>query len=303
MVNLDELVETLNEEKVKEEERAAQSSGQADENFLSLNAGHTYLVRLLPNIANKAKTFTSYEEYGFNSINDGKYVRVGRTPKSVGKSDPIKDLQWEEYSKAKASGDEEGMKRSYKLFPQSKQLVNVYIVDNTENPEFNGTVKILRYSSKTGKDGNPISPIFSKIHAAVFGDDKGDIGKRAFDLSASGVSLSIKVKKNSGGWNDYSETSFKYPSDIGLTDVQIKEVYSTTKDLETFIPEVKSESEIKELIAEHWHGRPLGVEESSLSDNSDDEIPMGDSKEKEADLDGDMDDFLDGLELMDSDGK
>lgn len=305
MVNLDELVETLHEE--NDRVAKAQENGEAkqsDENFLSLSAGHTYLLRLLPNVANKAKTFAPYEEYGFKCVNTGHYKYLGQTPTSVGRKDLVRDIQWKTYSEAKDAGDEAEMKRSYSLFPQKKQMVNVYVVENTENPELNGTVKILRYSAKTGKDGSPVSPIFSKIHAAIFGDDKKEIGKRAFDLTANGVSFSIKVKKNSGGWNDYSESSFKFPSDIGLTESQISEIYSSTKDLEKFLPDVKTDSELKELMDIHWFGKaPDSSEEAPLSDDSD-EIDLSPKDSSSAELDDDsMDDFLSGLDLIDDTNK
>lgn len=298
MINLDELVDTLN---VVNESSKEENTKVVDENFLQLSAGHTYTFRLLPNIHNPAKTFTSYEEYGFKSVDGGRYIYAGRTPHSVGKKDIIKDLQWATYSEAKKVGDEVGMKRSYELFPQQKQMVNVYMVDNTENPDLNGTVKILRYSAKTNKDKVPSSPIFGKIYDGIFGSDKSEIGKRAFDLSGDGVNFQIKVEKNAGGWNDYSKSSFKFPSSLGLTEERIAEIYKETKDLETFIPEVKSDEDLKSLLDVHWYGRVSeNSTESSVLD-MDDDIPMHNTSvsiPESKTVSEEMDSFLDGLDML-----
>lgn len=300
LINLDDLVNSLN--KQEEQKRHESDKPIADENFLSFVAGNTYLLRLLPNMANPAsETFVDYEEYGFTSLT-GAYIYAGRTPNSVGRKDIVKDLQWKTYSEGLKNHDEELKKRSYTLFPQKKQMVNVYVIDDPVNPENNGSVKILRYSSKRNKLGEPISPIFAKIYDAVHGDNSKDIGKRAFDLTANGVSLAIKVKKNSGGWNDYSESSFKFPSDLGLSVDEIKGIYGQTKDLSTFIPEVKSDEDLNTILAIHWYGTEVAsTTEESLDLSSgldeDDEIPMGVTGVS-TDINDEMTSFLDGLESL-----
>lgn len=304
LINLDELVSTLTTE--EEKKREGGDKPIADENFLSFKAGHTYLVRLLPNVKNSAKTFTDYEEYGFKGLND-QYIYAGRTPHSIGRKDIIKDLQWKTYSEGKKINDEDMMRRSYQLFAQRKQMVNVYVIDDPVNPENNGTVKILRYSAKTNKDGEAMSPLYAKIHDAVFGDGASDIGKRAFDLTKDGVNFSIKVKKNTGGWNDYAESSFKFPSDLGLSTDEISEIYSQTKDLEEFIPEVKSDEDLQSLLAVHWYGNEEENKDTAevsnySSDDSNDDIPMEfasvASVGSEGSIDDDMDSFLDGIENL-----
>lgn len=299
LINLDELVGTLTEQDVKNREQSERPL--ADDNFLSFEAGHTYLVRLLPNAANTAQTFVNYEEYGFKSIT-GPYIYLGRTPHSIGRKDIIKDLQWKTYQEGLKINDEELKKRSYTLFPQKKQMVNVYVIDNPSNPESNGTVKGLRYSAKTNKAGEPISPIYAKIRDAVFGDNSKDIGKRAFDLSKDGVTFAIKVTKNAGGWNDYSGSAFKFPSDLGLSSEDIARIYGETKDLESLIPEVKTDEELNQLLAEHWYGTSVQETTSSanqtsrnaVDDDDDDLIPMGVTSS----LDDEMGSFLEGLDNL-----
>ena len=300
LIDLDALMNTVNETEVKKKEQENATSA-TDENFLSLKKGNTYLVRLLPNANDPANTFADYDEYGFTSVTGSGYIYAGRTPISVGRKDMVKDLQWQTYSRGKETNDEAMMKRSYTLFPQKKQMVNVYVIDDPSNPDNNGTVKILRYSSKVNKAGEPTSPLYGKIHNSIFGDEKDDIGKRAFDLTGDGVTFAIKVEENQGGWNDYSNSTFKFPSDIGLSESQIKEIYEQTYNLEEFIPEVKTDEELKALLDQHWHGNVSATTNEPVADltnEDDDDIPMdfAEASTKVEELDDDMDDFLDGLE-------
>lgn len=298
LIDLDSLMNTVTEKEVQKKERET-SSSTADANFLSLKKGNTYLVRLLPNQANPANTFADYEEYGFTSVTGSGYIYAGRTPQSVGRKDMVRDLQWATYSKGKEANDEATMKRSYTLFPQKKEMVNVYVIDDPSNPENNGTVKILRYSAKVNKEGVPTSPLYGKIQDSIFGDERDDIGKKAFDLTGAGVTFAIKVEENQGGWNDYSKSSFKFPSDLGLSEAEIAEVYESTQDLEEFIPEALTDEALKALLDQHWYGNTTASPADEVELDSDtDDIPMdfADSDAKVEELDDDMDDFLGELD-------
>lgn len=302
MLDLDNLLDTIEQTENKKRDKA--NENKVDENFLNCKEGHTYIVRLLPYTASPADTFVDYEEYGFPSCIPGQgYVYLGRTPKSVGKDDPVARLQWSTYQEGKETKDDGKMQRSYKLLPQKKRMVNVYVVDDPSNPENNGTVKVLRFSSRLNKDGSPTGHIHKIIESGIFGDNKDEVGKRAFDLTKNGCNLKIKVTKNAGGWNDYSESSFTFPKDLGLNKAQIEEIYSQTKDLNELIPNVKSESEIQSILDVHWYGNKPSVDsEVELDDDDDDQIdltPSNVGKSKVDELEEDMDDFLDGLDLED----
>lgn len=298
MIDLDNLLNKLNEEEVAKKNNR-ENVGKRDENFLSFKAGNAYTVRLLPNVKNPLKTFTDYEEYGFPSVTGQGYIYAGRTARSIGRKDIIKELQWKTFSEGRDSGDVPKKERSYKLFPQEKEMVNVYVVNDPVDPENNGTVKILRYSAKTNKDGEPTSPLFKKIKKGVF--EKPQIGKKAFDLSDKGRNLIIDVSENSGGWNDYSESEFDDASDLGLSEAEIAEILEQTFDLEEFIPEVKSDEEITKLLNEHWYGTVVYDTETETDTETDtDEIPMDFSKDDEVDVDDDVDDFLSDLDDLDN---
>lgn len=297
MLDLDKLVSAITEEASKREE--LKGSTKVDENFLNCKVDNTYEVRLLPYLKNPANTFIDYQEYGWPSVIPGEsYIHAGRTPKSIGRDDFVSRLQWSLYQEGKNSGDDAKCVRSYKLLPQLKQMVNVYVVSDSNNPENNGTVKILRYSSRINKSGACTGDIHRVIQSALFGDNKAEIGKRAFDLTENGCSLRIKVTENAGGWADYGESMFKFPSNLeGLTTSKIKAIYEDAKDLETFIPEVKSDSELRELIDKHWLGTNPSVSSEVIDHDDDDNLPgLGNDAKKAASLDSEFEDFLEGIE-------
>lgn len=300
MLDLDNLLDTIEQ---TENKRKDKESHKADENFLNCKEGFTYLVRLLPYTPSPADTFVDYEEYGFQSCIPGQgYIYLGRTPKSVGKEDPVARLQWATYQEGKADKDDGKMNRSYRLLPQKKRMVNVYVIDDPSNPENNGTVKVLRFSSRLNKEGTPTGHIHKIIESGIFGDNKDEVGKRAFDLTKSGCNLKIKVTKNAGGWNDYSESSFTFPKDLGLTKARIEEIYAEAKDLTSLLPEVKSDAEIQSILDTHWFGNKPSVDsEVNLNDDDDDQIDLSPKKSSVSEIEEDMDDFLDGLDISNDD--
>lgn len=289
MLDLDKVLESIEE---SEEKKAENRERKTDERFLSVEPGETCIVRLLPYLKSPGDTFVDYEEYGWPSVlPNGGYIYAGRTPKSVKRPDPVANAQWALFSEGRDNKDEAKKTRSYKLFPQFKQMVNVYVVKDSKNPENNGTVKILRYSSRLDKNGIATGHLHKVITSALFGDDKAEVGKKAFDLG-NGCSLRIKVFKNAGDWPDYSESKFLFPDDLGLSDAEKKEIYEQVYDLNEFIPEVKSESELKQLLDEHWFGVNASSDSSVIEDDyEDDNLPGLNTEEAEED----MDDFLKGI--------
>lgn len=304
-LNLEEIVGQIKE--VQETKIANEkSSFKVDARILKFKKNCVYTLRLVPYIKNVANTFIDFKEVGFQSRTTGKYIYGGRSPQDAGiKNDLFKKTQWDEFCKAKESGDEVAMKATYKLLPQRKETVNAYLVnvegDDAEAKEKIGTVCAVPYPAQVNRDGEPVSDIYKTIRTAVFGDLSKKIGTKAFDLSPKGRSLIVRVTEKAG-FNNYSGTSFDDAEDLGLTEKQITEILNSAHDLTEFIPEVKSEEEIKSILDTHWFGLSassdddLDTEEeekpkkglSRLLEkvkDKDDEIPMGDSDSEEDELD------------------
>jgi len=211
------------------------NSGSSYRDILKLETNKTYTVRLLPNVANPAKTFFHYFEHGWTSFATGQYVRA-LSLQTFGDRDPIN----EERYKALRLGTEEDKKKAEAVTRGEKWLVNVYVIDDPTNPDNNGTVKMVRYGRQLAKI----------IDQAVNGEDADEFGPRIFDLSKDGCNLKIKVEKQ-GEFPSYVSSRFTSPTDIGLSESKIKEIYGKVHDLERVTP-AKTHDELVEMWNEHF---------------------------------------------------
>jgi len=204
--------------------------------ILRMEADKTYVVRLLPNIKDPAKTFFHFYQHAFNSFATGKFMSVV-SPSSFGERDPISELKY----KLIRTGSDEEKKKAATLAWSERWLVNAYIVDDPTNPDNNGKVKILQF----GKQLHKI------IMRAIDGDDADDLGVKVFSLKADGVNLKITCETQ-GGFKTYTSSKFSMPRAIdGVTDKNIDEILGTMHDLEKINP-VKSYDDLKKILDEHF---------------------------------------------------
>lgn len=206
-------------------------------NILSMKVGNTYTVRLLPNVEAPDKTFFHYYTVGWESFATGQYVQ-SVSPQSFGERDPILEARYRIY---KHGTDDE--KEKIKAVRRSeKWLVNAYVVDDTENPENNGQIKIIRYGKQLDKI----------IRRAIDGEDSDEFGAKVFDLGPDGVSLKIEVESQ-GEYPTYVSSRFTgAKSDLGLSDEKMKEIYAGVHSLED-VYQVKSYEELEKMFEEHYN--------------------------------------------------
>lgn len=203
--------------------------------IMKLETGKTYTVRLLPNITTPEKSFFHYFEHGWTSFATGQYVRA-LSLQTYGDRDPIS----EERFKAARLGTDEDKKKAETVRRGEHWMVNAYVIDDPTNPENNGQVKIIRYGKQLAK----------VIDQAINGEDADEFGPKIFDLSKNGCSLKIKVEKQ-GDYPSYVSSRFTSPTDLGLSEAKIKEVYSKVHDLERVLT-AKSHDELLEMWNEHF---------------------------------------------------
>jgi hypothetical protein len=210
------------------------NNGLAD--IIQLKPGNTYTVRLLPNVVEPKKTFFHHFVHGWNSFETGKYVSA-LSPSTFGERDPIAE---ERYKILRNGTDEE--KEKVKAIRRTEQwFINVYVIDDPQNAENNGKVKVLRY----GKQLHTI------INNAISGDDAEEFGSKIFDLTKEGVNFKIKVEKQ-GDFPSYTSSRFTTAGrDLGLSKDKQEEIYNSIKDLET-IYRLKTTDELKQMFDEHY---------------------------------------------------
>jgi hypothetical protein len=212
-------------------------SGSNFKDFLKLEPGHTYVVRLLPNIKDPEKSFFHYYSHGWQSLATGKYIGA-MSPTTFGDRDPISEASLA----IRKKGTDEEKEKAKALNRKENWLVNVFVVSDPKTPENNGKIKIVRYGRQLHKI----------IMDAIEGDDAAEFGDKIFDLSSNGCSLKIKVEKNQGGYPTYVSSRFASPSDIGLTEPQQEAIYKGVFDLSTIQP-VLSYEQLKEMLDTHYY--------------------------------------------------
>lgn len=203
--------------------------------IMKLETGKTYTVRLLPNVNNPVKTFFHYFMHGWTSFATGEYVQA-LSLQTFGERDPIS----EERYKILRLGNEEEKKKAETVTRGEKWLVNAYVVDDPTNPDNNGTIKMVRFGRQ----------LWKIVDQAINGDDAEEFGARIFDLSKEGCNLKIKVEKQQQ-FPTYVSSRFASPSDLGLSESKINEIYGKIHDLERVVG-TRSYDELVEMWHEHF---------------------------------------------------
>jgi hypothetical protein len=193
-------------------------------------------------------------------------------------------------------GSAEEQEKSAKVMRREQWLVNAYVVNSSDEPESNDSVKILRY----GKQLHKI------ITDAIEGEDADQFGARVFDLTENGCTFRVRCDKQ-GDFPTYVASKFLIPGAVaGLDSKSIPEIYKQVNSLDDTFP-IKSYDEIQEVVDEHLHCRSSTsvVVEKTIETSDpdlDEEVPMGDTpapaateKKKSDDIEI-PEDLLEGLD-------
>lgn len=233
------MFESIKDALNKEENNKA-SSGYAD--ILQLKVGHTYTVRLLPNVNKPKDTFFHYFSHGWTSFANGRYISAV-SPTTFGERDPIA----EERYKIIRMGTEEEKERVKAIRRTEQWLVNVYVIDDPSNPDNNGKVKLLRYGKQLDKI----------VKDAISGEYKDEYGAKIFDLGAGGVNFKIKVEKQAE-FASYTSSRFTtMGADLKLSEDKQKEIYNSVNDLVSVF-KVKTQDELSQMFDEHYLCKQVG---------------------------------------------
>jgi hypothetical protein len=227
---------------------------------------------LLPNVEDPSKTFYHYFSHGWTSFSTGQYV-TALSPMTWGDRDPISEYRMKIFR----SGTTEEKAKSDSIFRRENWLVNVYVVNDPDDPENNDTVKILRF----GKQLHKI------MMEGITGEDSDQFGERIFDLSENGCTFRLRCEKQ-GDYPTYVSSKFLMPAAIpGMTETRAKEMYDNCHVLdETF--RSKTYEELKQMLDEHFHcidpsttesvAAPVSVSKPSTDKDLDEEVPMSFNK-------------------------
>jgi hypothetical protein len=208
--------------------------------FMKLEIGNTYVVRLIPNLENPERTLFHYFHHIWKSVITNQLVSV-LCPNTYGEGCPIDEYRSKIYN-TKNEGEIERIKP---LKRNESWLCNAYVVKDPTNPDNQGQTKVLRFGKQ----------LFKIISEAINGDDAEEFGSKIFDLSEKGCSLRIKVESNEGGYPTYTASKFMSPSALEGVD-NVEEIYASAKDLDGVF-EHKTRDEISKMLKVHFLGEEV----------------------------------------------
>ena len=271
-------------------------------NIMRFPAGHTYTIRLIPNVENIDDTFFHHYVNQWTSKKDGSFVSA-ISLKSFGERDPINEARWKLYKAWKDAGPAKDEKFENPIKEKEAWFVNIYVIDDPANPENNGKVKILNM-------GPQLKAI---VDDAMTGDSSDEFGSAIFDLSKDGADFKIKAEEQ-GIYTTYIKSRFSTKTSSDLSDEEIDAIYENTHDLKQ-IYSVKTVEELQELLDEHFYcggsdeapkaevRKQLPRKETPaptpaatvVDDDPDDDIPMFHATDKTEDPD--VDELLKELDI------
>jgi hypothetical protein len=280
--------------------KTEKTSGGSFSNLMRFPAGHTYTIRLIPNVENVDDTFFHHWLNQWSSKKDGSFVSA-ISLKTFEERDPINEARWKLYKEWKATEPSKDDKFENPIKEKEAWLVNAYWVDNPSNPELNGKVQILN-----------MGPQLKKIvDTAMIGEDADEFGAAIFDLSKDGCDFKIKAEEQ-GIYTTYISSRFSSKSKLDLSDEEIEAIYENVHDLKQ-IYAVKTVDELQALLDDHFYcgesevvnkteKKPLQKKEVSKpktpvveDEDVNDDIPMFHKSDKTNDPD--VDDLLASLDI------
>lgn len=219
--------------------KSEKTSSGSFANIMRFPAGHTYTLRLIPNVENIDDTFFHHFVNQWTSKKDGSFVSA-ISLRTFGERDPINEQRWKLYKDWKETEPDKDEKFENPIKETESWFVNVYVVNDPSTPENNGKVKILK-----------MGPQLKKIvDRAMTGDDADEFGERIFDLSKDGCDFKI-VAEEQGVFTTYISSKFSTKSKLDLSDEEIDEIYANVHDLKQ-IYSVKTVDELQALLDDHF---------------------------------------------------
>jgi hypothetical protein len=226
------LRKTVNKDKLKAKfEAEAQGGNNGPSDFLpyfNLKNKDSITVRFLSDAnPNNQDTFTYTEEvFNFN----GKNMKFDGLSKDCPASKIASDL----FAEAKALGEEtaegkEVREKALKYYKKRKYLANAYVVDapdyfwgtaGLDPDKIEDRVKVISLPKK----------VYDSIKDTVMDDDFSDV--EFYNFGDDVVNFKLTVKKNTGGFNDYSSSKFEIkPKELDIADETVDVIAENLKDL------------------------------------------------------------------------
>jgi len=238
---------------------STESSG-ADDRFWKPEldkSGNGYaVIRFLPAPEGEDIPWVKVFSHAFQGPG-GWYIENSLT--TLGKSDPVGDLNRELWNSGRDSDKEVARKQKRKLSYYS----NIYVVKDPVNPQNEGKVFLFKFGKK----------IFDKIMGAMQPEFEDETPINPFDLW-QGADFKLKIMKVAGYWN-YDKSEFASPSTLGnLDDDGLESIYKKEHSLSAFTDpsNFKTYEELEKRMNLVLKGRPQKKVDMETEEDEDFEV-------------------------------
>ena len=193
-------------------------------------SGNGYAVlRFLPAIEGEEMPWVRVWNHAFQGPTGQWYIENSLT--TLNQKDPVSEYNSQLWNSGVESDKEIARKQKRKL----QYFANVYIVEDTMNPENTGKVMLYRFGKK----------IFDKLMEAMQPEFADETPINPFDMW-EGANFKLKIRKVDGYWN-YDKSEFDSPTQLKPTDEELEAIYKKQYSLQEFLApsNFKSYDELK----------------------------------------------------------
>lgn len=212
-------------EKLTEKAQEAAGGFPVDDRFWYPNLGKDgngySQIRFLPEPAADGEGSVPWIKYFRHSFQDPVTEKwyIENCLTSVGKKDPVTDYN----DKLWKTGDEANKDIARRQKRTPTYISNIYIINDSINPEFNGTVKLFRYGGR----------IFDKITGVMAPKYPDQIPFNPFNLW-TGANFNMRIKTVEGRRN-YDDSSFGVTGPLFEDDAKMEKVWLQAQSLQQFL--------------------------------------------------------------------
>jgi hypothetical protein len=193
-------------------------------------AGNGYAVlRFLPAPEGEELPWVRVWNHAFQGPTGQWFIENSLT--TLNQKDPVSEYNSQLWNSGVESDKEIARKQKRKL----QYFANVYVVEDTMNPENTGKIMLYRFGKK----------IFDKLMEAMQPEFADETPINPFDMW-EGANFKLKIRKVDGYWN-YDKSEFESPSQLKSTDEELEAIYKKEHSLAEFLApsNFKSYDELK----------------------------------------------------------
>lgn len=184
-------------------------------------AGNGYaVIRFLPAPGTEELPFIRMFEHGFKGPTGLWYIENSLS--TIGKTDPVGEMNSKLWNST--TDDESPMRKQARAQKRKLNYIsNIYIVQDQNNPENNGQVRLFKFGKK----------IFDKLNETMnpqFADEKA---MNPFDLW-EGANFKLKIRMVEG-YRNYDKSEFASPEPLFEDDKKLEAVWKSEHALQPFL--------------------------------------------------------------------